>query len=115
MEELVEQIGNDTGIPTDSIRSALILVFKYLDRDGPPEQVSSLLDAFPGTREAIAESPARAPSTTMGAFMALTGAGIGMGELKPFAKSFGRIARARAGTETVDQIVASIPGLGAAI
>ena len=45
MEELVRQISDETGIAADTVRPALILVFKYLDRDAPQDKVEKLFDA----------------------------------------------------------------------
>jgi hypothetical protein len=47
----------------------------------------------------------------MGAFGALTAAGLGMAEVQGAATAFGRIAREQVGADAFDQVVASIPGL----
>ena len=115
MEELVRQISDETGIAADTVRPALILVFKYLDRDAPQDKVEKLFDAVPGAREAMAASKAKAPTSSLGAFMALNGIGMGMGDLKPFARTFLKIARERTGADTIDGLVAAVPGLGSVV
>jgi hypothetical protein len=47
----------------------------------------------------------------MSAFSALTGAGLGMGEIQSVATAFGKVAREHVGAATVDQVISGIPGL----
>ena len=59
----------------------------------------------------MAANPGSGGSGVMSVFNDLTAAGLGMGQIQGAAKAFGSYAREKAGAATVDQIVASVPGL----
>jgi hypothetical protein len=88
----------------------VVIILQFLANAGPNDQVAKLIDALPGARAAVSNGGA-GPSDMMGAFGALTAAGLGMAEVQSVATAFGRVAREEVGVETFDQVVASIPGL----
>jgi hypothetical protein len=47
----------------------------------------------------------------MGAFNALTSAGLGMGDVQGVTREFVAFARSKIGAEAVNEVVGSIPGL----
>ena len=98
--------------PTPSVaRRAAALILGFLLREGAPDKVRLLVDALPGANEAMAANPGSGGSGVMSVFNDLTAAGLGMGQIQGAAKAFVGYAREKAGAATVDQIVASIPGL----
>jgi len=110
MDELVAQVAEATGIDPGTARKAVVIILQFLVNAGPGDKVAPLIDALPGAREAIMNGN-QGPSDLMGAFGALTSAGLGMSEVQSVATAFGRIARQHVGSEAVDQVVASVPGL----
>jgi len=110
MDELVAEVANRAGIDPAMARAAVTIILKFLANAGPGDKVDKLIDDLPGARAAVAEGDP-GPTDVMGAFNALTGAGLGMGEIQSAASAFGSVAREHAGAETVDDVVASIPGL----
>jgi hypothetical protein len=110
MDELVAKIAADTGIDTGTARKAVIIMIQFLLNAGPKEKVERAVADIPGAREAVGNSGS-GPRDIMGAFNALTGAGLGMGEIQGVARAFGKVARQYAGAQTIDEIVSGIPGL----
>ncbi len=108
MDEFIKQIAATTGIAPEVVRRATGVIFSYLTREGPADAVGSLLDALPGSRDLAAKNSGR---SLMGIFGDLTGAGLGMGEIQGFASALLDEARAKAGAEKVDAVLAAIPGL----
>jgi len=111
MEELTARVAAQTGIDPDIARKAVIIILKFLLREGKPDKVAPLVDALPGAREAIGNGEGGA-SGVMEVFSALTGVGLGMGQVQSVARAFVAYAREKAGAATVNEVVASIPGLG---
>ncbi len=109
MEELIAAITANTRLDAVSARKAAIIIVDFLRREGPPADVQKLLDGLPGAAEAIAGHDGA--SGIMGVFNQLTGAGLGMGDIQPVASTFVEVAKARVGSDTVDRITQSIPGL----
>jgi hypothetical protein len=111
MDELVAKIVAATGADASVARRAAALILGFLLREGASDKVGLLVDALPGAREAIAANPGSGAGGVMGVFNDLTAAGLGMGQVQSAAKVFVAFAREKAGAATVDQIVASVPGL----
>ena len=110
MDDLVAQVAQRAGIDPAMAAAAVTIILKLLANAGPRDKVDKLIDDLPGARAALASGD-RGPADVMGAFSALTGAGLGMGEIQSVASAFGSVAREHAGAGVVDEVVASIPGL----
>jgi hypothetical protein len=111
MDELVAKVVADTGVDAAVARKAVLIILRFLLREGPADKMGKLVDALPGTREAMEASEAGGTAGLMGVFNDLTAAGLGMSQIQAVAHSFGAFAREKADAETVNQIVASVPGL----
>ena len=110
MDELVSKVAQATGIDAATARKAVVIILQFLVNAGPKDKVDGLIDQLPGARSAIGNGGG-GPSDIMSAFNALTGAGLGMGQIQGVATAFGKVAREHVGAATVDQVVAGIPGL----
>ena len=110
MDELVAKVAQATGVDAATARKAVIIIFQFLLNAGPKDKVDKLVDNLPGARAAIG-TDGRGPADIMGAFSALSGAGLGMGQIQGVARAFGKVARSHVGAQTVDDVVAGIPGL----
>lgn len=121
MKEIVTQIANATGIDPDLAAKALGMMLGFLEKEGDDSAVQKMIAAIPGAAELISEYggdgtggflSGLAGGGVMGLGQQLMGAGLGMGEITALAKQTIAIAKQHAGEELVDQVVASIPGLG---
>ncbi len=110
MDELVAKVAQATGIDPATARKAVVVILQFLVNAGPKDKVDALVDQLPGARAAIGNGGG-GPADIMGAFNALTGAGLDMGQIQSVATAFGKVAREHVGAATVDQVVAGIPGL----
>jgi hypothetical protein len=110
MDELVAKVATATGIDPATARKAVVIILQFLGNAGPKDKVDALIDQLPGARAAIGNGGG-GPADIMGAFNALTGAGLDMGQIQSVASAFGQVAREHVGAEAIDQVVAGIPGL----
>ena len=110
MDELINHITAATGVDAQVARRATGIIFNFLSREGPPDAVGALLDDLPGSRELAAETGGSSGGL-MGLFSALTGAGLGIGDIQGVARALLGYARAKAGSAKVDAVVAGIRGL----
>jgi hypothetical protein len=111
MGDLIAAIATKTGVDPALVGKAVTIILAFIKREAPAEKVTPLIAAIPGASEAIAAAPS-AGGGVMGVFNDLTAAGLGLGSVQSVARAFVGEARARAGSETVDAVVGSIPGLG---
>jgi hypothetical protein len=110
MDELVAQIATNVGVDAAVARKSVAIILKFLLNDGPKEKVEALIAALPGAKEAVAAAPA-VGGGVMGAFGALTGAGLGMGEVQGVTREFVGFAKSKIGGPAVDEVIGGIPGL----
>lgn len=117
MEQLIARIVDNVGIDADKARSAVAAILAFLQKEGPADEVGQMLAAVPGSQEAIANADSGgflsgAMPGVMGLGSQLMGMGLGMGEIQGVAKETIAFAKEKAGEETVDNVIAAIPGLG---
>ncbi|TCT04134.1 hypothetical protein EDC22_11610 [Tepidamorphus gemmatus] len=112
MDELVGRLVAAAGISEQTARRAVEIIIGFLKDAGPPDKVAELLAKLPGA-EAI-ESPGGFGGMmgAMAAFNALNNAGLDMGEIQTVTRELVAFARQHAGSQLVDDVVGSIPGLG---
>ena len=111
MDELIAQIAQNTGVDPALARKAVGIILKFLLQDGPQEKVQALIEAIPDASEAVANAPEIGGGGVMGVFNTLTSAGLGMDEIQGVTQEFVSFAKSKAGDDTVNEIVGSIPGL----
>lgn len=123
MDELITRItrhiGIDAGVAQDAVRTILTFLYQEGDRD----KVLALGERIPGA-EAYVDLSEPDDSATLGGLGGLMGGGamavlsklqalgLGMGQIQGVTKETVAFAREKAGAALVDDIVASIPGLG---
>jgi hypothetical protein len=123
MEELVARITKTTGLDAATAQRAVGLILAYLQKEGPPEQVSQLFAAIPGSEQVAAQSGDGGPGASTGGFMGMMGggvmalgqnlmsAGVSMGQMQPLGRELFAYGREKAGEDVMGPIVGSIPGL----
>jgi hypothetical protein len=123
MEELITRIVANVGIDDSKARDAVRIILSFLYEEGNREKVVELAKRIPGA-EAYIEAGDADAAETLGGFGGLMGGGamavlgklqglgLGMVEIQSVTRETVSFARERAGSDVVDEIVASIPGLG---
>ena len=115
MQELIARIAKNVGIDQDLAMKAVGIIMQFLSEAAPGDKVGALLDALPGAREFLeAQGGGGSFGGMMGAIAAaneMTEAGLDLSQVQDVTKETIKYAREKAGEETVNNIVASIPGL----
>ena len=120
MDDLINRIAANVGIEPDTARKAVGAILAFLQSEGPADKVKEMLTAFPGAEALIAEAGNGSGGLlggllgggVMGLGSKLMGMGLGMGEISGVAKETVGYAREQGKGKEIDEIVASIPGLG---
>lgn len=126
MEELTARISQKTGLDPETVQKAVGLILAYLQREGPPAEVSQLFAALPGAEQIVAQSGDGGPGASGGGFMGMLGgmgggvmelgsklmsAGVSMGQMQPLGRELFAYGREKAGEDVMGPIVGAIPGL----
>lgn len=125
MNELVTRIAANVGLEPDVAEKSLGMMLGFLQREADDGPVARMIEAIPGAASLVANHNGEgAGSGLLGGLMSAIGGGgimglgqqlmaqgLGMGEISALAKETIAAAREYAGDETVDQVVASVPGL----
>jgi len=121
MNDLVTQVADNVGIDPALAEKAIGMMLAFLQKEGDSGNVDKMIAAIPGASDMIAAQAGSGGGGLLGGLLGggimglgqqLMGAGLGMGEITGLAKQTILVARQYAGDEVVDQVVASIPGLG---
>ena len=113
MQELIARISEKAGVDQELARKAIGIIFNFLNQSAPGDKMGLLLDAIPGARDLLGPKDG-AMAGIMGAMAAaneMTEAGLDLEQVQQVSRETLQYAREKAGEETVNDIVASIPGL----
>ena len=123
MEELISRIISNVGLDEETAKSTVGIVLDFLRSEGPEDKIAQLMSALPGAQD-LADQAASAGGGgllggmmggmmggAMGAFTKLQSAGLDMDQVQGLTKEVVGFAKEKAGDETVDELLASIPGL----
>lgn len=122
MDELIARIAGSVGLDEETARKAVGVILTFLSEQGDKDQVATLIEKIPGAADLIGANDGDSSSSlgglgglvgggAMAVLGQLQGLGLGMGEIQGVTKETVGFAREHAGDETVNDIVASIPGL----
>jgi len=124
MDELIGRIEAAVGLDESTARSAVRIILSFLYQEGDRDKVMTLIERLPGA-ESYVETSSDDSSATLGGLggmmggggaMAvlgqLQGLGLGMAQIQGVTQETVNFARERAGADIVNDLVASIPGLG---
>lgn len=117
MEELIGRITSNVGIDADKAKNAVGLILGFLQKEGPQDRIAEMMAAMPGAQSLVDSAPSGGMFSgmmpgVMGLGSQLMGIGLGMGEISGISKETIRFAKEKAGDGPVDDVIASIPGLG---
>lgn len=124
MNELVTRVADNVGIAPNVAEKAVGMMLGFLQREADDAAVARMIQAIPGAVELVAQFNGEGKSGGLlsglissmgGGVMALgqqlMSLGLGMGEITALARETIAVAREHAGSETVDEVVNSVPGL----
>lgn len=139
MEDLVARITSTVGIDANTAQTAIGVILGFLSKEGPSDAVGQVLAAIPGAEELLAGANETGEGGGLGDLLGggglgglagavgglmggqsgglmaaaseLMSAGLDMGQIQGVAQEVIGYAREQAGEETVNQIVAQIPGM----
>ena len=128
MNEIVDQIAAKAGIDPQLAEKAVGMILGFLQREAADGPIAKMIEAIPGASDLVAQYNGEGTGTggggllgglmsaiggggIMGLGQQLMSQGIGMSEISTLAKETIAVARQQAGDETVDQVIASVPGL----
>jgi hypothetical protein len=122
MEELIGRITGNVGVDEDTARQAVRVILSFLYQDGDREKVVALAERIPGAADYMeaTDDDSAVGLGGLGGLMGggamavlgkLQGLGLGMVEIQGVTKETVDFAREKGGSELVDAIVGSIPGL----
>lgn len=126
MQELIDRIVANVGVDQGLAEKALGIILGFLQKEGPPAEISQMMEALPGAADLIAQhAPEAGGGGLMGGLMGmmggggvmalgqqLMGAGLSMGQMSDLGKEVFAYGREKAGEDAMGAIVGSIPGLG---
>jgi hypothetical protein len=116
MDELVERVVANIGVPRTAAEQSIGIILDFLKREGPADKVQALLDKLPGseiylqTAEAAGDS-GMIMSGVMGAGMRMMSAGLSMDQVQAVTRETIAYVREKAGEDTIGEIVSAVPGL----
>lgn len=112
MDELIARITSNAGIDAALAEKSVGMILGFLQREADDGAVAEMIKALPGGPEAVAQHGAEETGGgVMGLGQQLMGEGLGMGEISGVARELMNFAREKAGEDTVDTVVNSVPGL----
>lgn len=126
MNDLVTRVADSVGIDPALAEKAIGMMLGFLQREAADGPVAKMIEAIPGASELVAQyngegtggggllgglMSAIGGGGIMGLGQQLMSQGLGMGEISGLAKETIAVAREHAGSDVVDEVVASVPGL----
>ena len=126
MNDLVTRVADAVGIEPALAEKAIGMMLGFLQREAADGPVAKMIEAIPGASELVAQyngegtggggllgslMSAIGGGGIMGLGQQLMSQGLGMGEISGLAKETIAVAREHAGSDVVDEVVASVPGL----
>ncbi|MCW6507526.1 DUF2267 domain-containing protein [Lichenifustis flavocetrariae] len=124
MDELVERVSTSAGIEPEAAQKAIGLILNFLLKEGPEDQVNTVIDVIPGARAAMSGAAVEEDEGSvlngltgghggglMGLAGQLSGLGLSMGEMQTIGREVLGYAREKAGEDTVGEIAGAIPGM----
>ncbi len=122
MDELIGRITGKVGVDENTARNAVRIILSFLYQEGDREKVTAMMERLPGAAGFV-EATDDNSSASLGGLGGLMGGGamavvgelqslgLGMGQIQGVAQETVDFARERAGTDVVNDVVRSIPGL----
>lgn len=119
MDELIARLVANVGVDRAAAEKAVGVIFEFLRKEGPADQVQALIERLPGA-EALMQAQEGVDSSgggmfamggIMGAGTKMMAAGLSMGQVQSVTREVIVYAREQVGDEAIEKIVGAIPGL----
>jgi hypothetical protein len=119
MDELIARLVANVGVDRAAADKAIGVIFEFLRKEGPADQVQALIERLPGA-EALMQAQEGVDSSgggmfamggIMGAGTKMMAAGLSMGQVQGVTREVIAYAREQVGDEAIEKIVGAIPGL----
>lgn len=123
MNDLVNRVAENVGIEPATAEKAIGMMLGFLQREAAEGPVAQMIEAIPGASELVAKYNGEGSGGLLSGLMNAMGGGVmalgqqlmsqglGMGEITGLAKETIAVAREHAGSDVVDEVVGSVPGL----
>ena len=116
MDDFIGDLAAKAGIDKSVAEKAVGAILGFLRKEGPAEQVRSLIEQIPGAENAIAAGAGGGLASMLGGgIMALgarlMGMGLGMSEIQKLARELFKLGRDKIGADEMRVIIAETPGL----
>jgi hypothetical protein len=116
MGEFISELAAKAGIDNTVAEKAVGAMLGFLRKEGPAEQVRSLIEQIPGAENAIKAAGSGGLAGMLGGgIMALgaklMGMGLGMSEIQNLARELFKFGRDKIGADGMRTIIAETPGL----
>lgn len=122
MDELIARLTERLDMDAATARSVVGLVLKFLDREAPQEAMAPLLQAHPWIPALLADIPEEGPppaserhfggmARLMQAADRMMALGLTMPQVQAAVRETVAYARETAGSEAIDHLVRTVPGL----
>lgn len=117
MDELIDRICATVGIDRELADKSVAIILNFLNDAAPADKMAKLLESLPEAREVITSEGGSGGGAfggmmgAMGAMSALTDVGLSMDQIRGVTKETVGYAKEKAGDETIDDLIGSIPGL----
>jgi len=141
MQQIIQQLAQSAGVDEGQANSVVKVILDMVQKHADPADAQQMISSLPGGTEMAAEAQGAADEgkgaegggllggvmgavggmlggkagDAAGAISALTATGLDMGQIKATVSQFVEIAKQHVGEETVERIVAKIPGLSSVI
>ncbi|GGE24122.1 hypothetical protein GCM10011390_49420 [Aureimonas endophytica] len=120
MQELVSRIAAETGLTPERALEAVGQILLYIKTEGSDPAIDTMIEETPGANEAIVQAGTTGTQEGGGLFggggiMALgsrlMALGLDMGGIGTVSRELVAFARQHAGSDVVDRVIATTPGL----
>ena len=125
MNDLVNRVAENVGIDAATAEKAIGIMLGFLQREAAEGPVARMIESGPGASELVAKYNGEGEGGgllggllnaiggggVMGLGQQLMSQGLGMGEITGLARETIAVAREYAGSDVVDEVVGSVPGL----
>ncbi len=119
MDELIGRLVAKVGIDRNVAEKAVGVIFEFLRKEGPADQVKTLMDRLAGAEELmkaqenidVSGSGGFIMGGLIGAGTKMMAAGLSMAQVQGVTREVIAYAREQAGDEVIGEVVGAIPGL----
>lgn len=116
MDELVERLTANVGVPRASAEQSVGIILDFLKKEAPADKVQALFDKLPGHEPYLQAAETAGDggmfmTGVMGAGMRMMSTGLSMDQVQAVTRETIAFVREKAGEDAIGEIVAVVPSL----